>query len=90
MIHVPDREKGNIKRVVISIITILGQLHRKRIIYKDLNLSKIIWNPETDQLKIINLGIFSSLSREQTSPLSPNTKEGKLHYIYPEQTGKMK
>ena len=64
-----------ILKLAISIITILGQLHRKRIIYKDLNPSKIIWNTETDQLKLINLGIFTSLSKEQTTFLSPNMLE---------------
>src|SRR4028119_1984330 len=68
---------------------ILGQIHRANIIHKDINPSNIVFNPATGQIKIIDFGISTQLTRETPSLKNPNVLEGTLAYISPEQTGRM-
>ncbi len=75
--------------IAIEIINILDQIHQKGIIHKDINPSNIILNPQTEQLKIIDFGMATILSRENSVISSPHTLEGTLAYISPEQTGRM-
>ncbi|MBD2329776.1 AAA family ATPase [Alkalinema sp. FACHB-956] len=67
----------------------LGEVHRALIIHKDINPSNIVWNPQTDTLKLIDFGIASQLSRETPSLTDIRVLEGTLAYISPEQTGRM-
>lgn len=67
----------------------LATIHQANIIHKDINPSNIIYNPETKELKIIDFGISTRLSKEFMMVLSPNQLEGTLAYISPEQTGRM-
>ncbi|MFY0577408.1 ATP-binding protein [Cystobacter fuscus] len=73
----------------IRLADILGRVHRRKVIHKDLNPSNIVWNPDTDELKLIDFGIAAELSREAPSVLSPHVLEGTLPYISPEATGRM-
>jgi len=75
--------------LAIATTEILGQIHRANIIHKDINPSNIVYNPQTKQLKIIDFGISSQLTRETPSLKNPNVLEGTLAYISPEQTGRM-
>lgn len=75
--------------LAIRIAEILGNIHEQNIIHKDINPTNIIGNPETDQIKIIDFGISIKLSRENLAIKNPNQLEGTLHYISPEQTGRM-
>lgn len=75
--------------LAICITDILEKIHEQNIIHKDINPSNIIWNPEIAQLKIIDFGISTKLSRENLSIKNPNQLEGTLPYISPEQTGRM-
>ena len=76
-------------RLAIDIAQILSQLHQKRIIHKDINPSHLVLNPTTSQVKLIDFGISTVLSRENPTFRSPNALEGTLAYISPEQTGRM-
>ena len=74
--------------LAIEITDIVGQIHRNYIIHKDINPSNIVFNPITGQIKLIDFGISTALSRENTTFRSPNLLEGTLAYISPEQTGR--
>lgn len=76
-------------RLSIKITEILGQLHLLNIIHKNINPTNIIWNQETDQIKIIDFGISTVLSSEIAAIQNPKEFEGTLSYISPEQTGRM-
>lgn len=76
-------------KIAIKIAEALGIIHQANIIHKDINPSNIIYNPKTEQLKIIDFGISSQLSQEFISVISPHQLEGTLAYIAPEQTGRM-
>jgi PAS domain S-box-containing protein len=75
--------------IAIATTEILGQIHRANIIHKDINPSNIVYNPQTKQLKIIDFGISTQLSRETPILKNPGVMEGTLAYISPEQTGRM-
>ncbi|HAI69244.1 MAG TPA: serine/threonine protein kinase, partial [Gammaproteobacteria bacterium] len=64
-------------------------LHQRYLIHKDINPSNIILNTTTKQLKLIDFGISTVLSRENTTFSNPNLLEGTLAYLSPEQTGRM-
>ncbi|MDH5681805.1 MAG: serine/threonine-protein kinase PknK, partial [Spirochaetota bacterium] len=76
-------------RLFIQISVALESVHKQNIIHKDINPANIVWNQENDQLKIIDFGISSFLTRENPGITSPNLLEGTLSYISPEQTGRM-
>lgn len=67
----------------------LGEIHSANIIHKDLNPSNIIFNPQTQELKIIDFGISSQLNRENLTLKNADVLEGTLAYMSPEQTGRM-
>jgi hypothetical protein len=75
--------------LAIRLVEFLGQVHRQQVIHKDINPSNIVWNPETGQLKYIDFGLATKLSRENPIPKNPETLEGTLAYLSPEQTGRM-
>ncbi len=75
--------------IAIKITESLGAVHAANIIHKDINPSNIVYNPETEQLKIIDFGISTRLSRENQTVGNIELLEGTLAYIAPEQTGRM-
>ncbi|WP_202224933.1 AAA family ATPase, partial [Okeania sp. KiyG1] len=85
----PDISVEEFLFLAIAITESLGQIHAQHIIHKDINPSNIVFNPETKELKIIDFGISTKLSRENPTLKNPNVLEGTLAYISPEQTGRM-
>ncbi len=75
--------------IAIKITVGLEAIHKANIIHKDINPSNIVYNPQTEQLKIIDFGISTQLDQEFITACSPNQIEGTLAYIAPEQTGRM-
>ncbi len=76
-------------RLAIRITEAVGELHQQYVIHKDLNPTNIVYNPSTGEVKLIDFGISTALSRETASFRNPNVLEGTLAYISPEQTGRM-
>ncbi|MCP4133718.1 MAG: AAA family ATPase [bacterium] len=75
--------------LAIQMTEALRQVHVQNIMHKDINPSNFVWNRETSQVKIIDFGISTELSRENPEVRNPNVLEGTLNYISPEQTGRM-
>ncbi len=67
----------------------LATIHAANIIHKDINPSNIVYNLETEQLKIIDFGISTPLAWENQTVGNIDRLEGTLGYIAPEQTGRM-
>ncbi|WP_353929426.1 AAA family ATPase [Okeanomitos corallinicola TIOX110] len=76
-------------QIAIAITESLAQIHAVNIIHKDINPSNIVFNPVTKELKIIDFGISTQLTRENPTITDPNILEGTIAYISPEQTGRM-
>jgi diguanylate cyclase (GGDEF)-like protein len=86
-----SRKFGLEETLVIAkkIATVLGDIHACHIMHKDINPSNIVMNYSTGELKIIDFGISTVLSRENPVIKNPDILEGTLPYISPEQTGRM-
>ncbi|WP_242540959.1 serine/threonine protein kinase [Phormidium pseudopriestleyi] len=76
-------------QIAIKTTEALAQIHAANIIHKDINPGNLVLNPTTGQIKIIDFGISTQLTRENTTLKNINSLEGTLAYLSPEQTGRM-
>ncbi|MBW4681389.1 MAG: AAA family ATPase [Microcoleus vaginatus WJT46-NPBG5] len=76
-------------KLAIQTAEILGEIHAANIIHKDINPANLVFNPETEIIKIIDFGISTQLTRENPTLKNPHVLEGTLAYMSPEQTGRM-
>ena len=76
-------------KIAIKITNSLITIHQQNVIHKDINPSNIVYNQQTEVLKIIDFGISTNLSQEFLAICPPSQLEGTLTYIAPEQTGRM-
>ncbi|MCT7982346.1 AAA family ATPase [Laspinema sp. A4] len=85
-------ESLNVKDVLnigIQLADVLNQLHGNHIIHKDIKPQNIIIHPVTKQVKLSDFSIASRLNREHQAIANPNSLQGTLAYMSPEQTGRM-
>ena len=75
--------------MAISLARALAQVHRHNVVHKDINPANIVFNAETAEVKLIDFGLSSVLSREPARFVHPQQLEGTLPYLSPEQTGRM-
>ncbi len=73
--------------ISIDIADAIMQIHKQKVIHKDINPFNILLNMDTKQIKIIDFGISTDFKSEK--PQNLFTLEGTLPYISPEQTGKV-
>lgn len=71
-----------------QIAKILAKVHQTGIIHKDINPSNILIT-ENKLVYLIDFGIASKFTLRQPNLGNPEKLEGTLHYISPEQTGRM-
>ena len=75
--------------LAIAIADTLSGIHDAGLIHKDINPSNILWNPDTNVVKLIDFGSATRLTQETQLLQSPGHLEGTLAYVSPEQTGRM-
>lgn len=75
--------------IAIKVADIMGRIHARNIMHKNINPHNIIINKDTGDIRIIDFAISAKLSHERTSVRNPNVLEGSLLYMSPEQTGRM-
>jgi predicted ATPase/signal transduction histidine kinase len=76
-------------RFAIQISDAVGQLHRRRLIHKDLKPSNVFVALESGRVWLTGFGIASRLARERQPLEPPEFIAGTLPYMAPEQTGRM-
>jgi predicted ATPase/class 3 adenylate cyclase len=92
--HLAERSGGPlaIERffdVAVRLAQILGRLHEHDVVHKDVVPRNVLIEPSTGELRLIDFGIASELSRERPTVTLSERLEGSLPYISPEQTGRM-
>ncbi|MDR6551201.1 AAA family ATPase [Paenibacillus qinlingensis] len=75
-------------QAAIQLAKIVGEVHQRFIIHKDIKPSNIIMNRAKQIMKLGDFSI-SSFMRERQEMLDPLMLEGTLSYMSPEQTGRM-
>jgi predicted ATPase/signal transduction histidine kinase/CheY-like chemotaxis protein len=80
-----------LQRLVLAkkLSTALADIHNCKIIHKNFCPANIVYNRETEILKIIDFGLSTRLSKENPVFFNPELLEETLAYISPEQTGRM-
>ena len=75
--------------IAFQLVDILEGLHHHHIIHRNIQPDNILINPEIGKISLTDFSIASRLPREVQALRSPNTLEGSLGYLSPEQTGRM-
>ena len=78
-----------ILQVGMALASTLGFLHEKRVIHKDIKPSNIFVRGARPMAKLYGFGIATRLSQEHQRLRAPDSLEGTLAYMSPEQTGRM-
>jgi len=76
-------------RVAIAIAQTLAALHQHNIIHKDINPNNILIDPETLAPTLIDFGLATQITLKTAHLGNPESLEGTLAYISPEQTGRI-
>jgi serine/threonine protein kinase len=76
-------------RLAIAVTSVLGKLHQRGLVHKDIKPANILLNEATGEVQLTGFGIASRFTRERQSPHPPETIAGTLAYMAPEQTGRM-
>ncbi len=76
-------------RLAARIVDALARVHERDLVHKDVNPSNVVWNDATGEVKLIDFGISATRPRSNVPLTGTNAIEGTLHYIAPEQTGRM-
>ena len=73
----------------IRIAGIVDDVHKQKVIHKDINPSNIVWNRQTGQVKLIDFGISTLIGKEGLYNGAAGHGEGTIAYVSPEQTGRL-
>lgn len=87
-----DQFERNIEltlELALSLVGTLERIHARGIVHKDIKLENILINRSQGQIKLTDFGIASLISRESQSLQNPDSLEGTLEYMSPEQTGRI-
>jgi predicted ATPase/signal transduction histidine kinase len=88
LLHGPMRVETAIF-IAVGLVDALAQLHRHRIVHKDVNPDNVLVDDAGRRVSFISFALASRLPRETQRTLAPEASEGALAYISPEQTGRM-
>ena len=80
---------GEFLDVAIGACEALAGVHLANLIHKDISPGNLLVAPASGAVKLIDFGISSRLPRLNPTLRNPESLEGTLPYIAPEQTGRM-
>ncbi|THH39245.1 adenylate/guanylate cyclase domain-containing protein [Neolewinella litorea] len=80
---------GGFLRAAVAMAGALAEVHSAGIIHRDISPYNILLDLPRAEVKIIDFGISSRIDLKEQNLGNPEVLEGNLHYISPEQTGRM-
>ncbi|MDX1961262.1 MAG: AAA family ATPase [Leptospiraceae bacterium] len=75
--------------IVLEVVERIQKIHNRKVIHKDIKPDNILISNQTKKVVIIDFGISTKLTKQESNWTSPNILEGSIPYISPEQTGRM-
>lgn len=78
-----------ILEIFMEMAEILGRLHDRNLIHKDINTANFLFLPDSGRVIILDFGLATKLEHFGNELRHTHTIEGALPYISPEQTGRM-
>lgn len=75
--------------IAMRIAHVIGQIHQREIIHRDLTSDNILIHPESLEVQIVDFGQSIKLDLKTIHLSNPERLEGSLPYFSPEQTGRM-
>jgi histidine kinase len=75
--------------IALQLVELLGELHGRNIMHKDIHPGNILIDPLSEQVTLIDYGLSTKLDREHSFNQNSNVLLGTLKYMSPEQTGRM-
>ncbi len=73
----------------IEITQIIRVIHQHKIIHKNINSDAFLISEETQEIRLLDLSLSMILSQERTELFDHKEIVGDLHFISPEQTGRI-
>lgn len=73
----------------LAVAGALGSIHAASVICKNLTPGSVLFNPDTGEARLVDFSCATVFQRERTALSSPESLEGTLAYISPEQTGRV-
>ncbi|HGG58210.1 MAG TPA: serine/threonine protein kinase, partial [Nannocystis exedens] len=80
---------GDCLQIAIKLCEALAVVHRAGVLHKDIKPDNIIYNRSSSRVALTDFSIASLIDREEQAALAPETLEGSLAYLSPEQTGRI-
>lgn len=81
-------ELAQFLRLAVGLSTVLAQMQRRGLVHKHLKPANVLVNRASGEAWLTGFGASRS-PRERQTPASPESVEGTLAYMAPEQTGRM-
>ncbi|HET7504204.1 MAG TPA: AAA family ATPase [Kofleriaceae bacterium] len=75
--------------LALGVVAALRDIHAAGIIHRDVTPNNIVFNAATGETRLIDFDIATAWRTDHNGFVSPRTLEGTLHYMAPEQTGRM-
>jgi len=87
-----DQRQLRLEEVIdisLKVIKSLDWVHNQGVLHKDISPSNILYHERTEEVRLIDFGISTQLPQESQQLSSVSSLEGTLHYVSPEQTGRV-
>jgi predicted ATPase/class 3 adenylate cyclase len=75
--------------IACQVAHILGMVHQKHVIHRDLTSDNILVNPLSLEVHLVDFGQSIRIDVKTIHLSNPDLLDGSLHYFSPEQTGRM-
>ena len=75
-------------KLMYNMFDVIEKIHNKEIVHKNINPATILYDENSDEIKMLEFGNAAILSKEKIIIPKGNIKEREINYISPEQTGR--